>query len=46
MSEKQDIITIGECLVELSTNSKMVNAGCFNKFATIHQTFSLNTVEG
>ncbi|MBO6088185.1 sugar kinase [bacterium] len=32
MSEKQDIITIGECLIELSTNSKMVNAGCFNKY--------------
>lgn len=32
MGEKQDIITIGECLIELSTNSKMVNAGCFNKY--------------
>lgn len=32
MYEKQDIITIGECLIELSTNSKMVNAGCFNKY--------------
>lgn len=29
---KQDITAIGECLIELSTNSKMVNAGCFNKY--------------
>ena len=32
MDEKLDIITIGECLVELSTNAKMVNAGCLYKY--------------
>ena len=32
MSEKQDIITIGECLIELSTNSKMADAGCLYKY--------------
>lgn len=32
MSEKLDIVAIGESLVELSTNSKMVNAGCLYKY--------------
>lgn len=32
MSEKLDIIAIGESLVELSTNSKMAQAGCLYKY--------------
>ncbi len=32
MGEKLDIIAIGESLVELSTNSRMVNAGCLYKY--------------
>lgn len=32
MAEKLDIIAVGECLVELSTNSKMVTAGCLYKY--------------
>ena len=32
MEEKLDIVTIGESLVELSTNAKMVNAGCLYKY--------------
>lgn len=32
MVEKLDIVAIGESLVELSTNSKMVNAGCLYKY--------------
>lgn len=32
MSEKLDIVAIGESLIELSTNSKMVNAGCLYKY--------------
>ena len=31
-NEKLDIITIGESLIELSTNSKMAIAGCLNKY--------------
>lgn len=31
-NEKLDIITIGESLIELSTNSKMSIAGCLNKY--------------
>ena len=32
MEEKLDIIAIGECLVELSTNAKLVNTGCLYKY--------------
>lgn len=32
MEEKLDIVTIGECLAELSTNAKIVNSGCLNKY--------------
>lgn len=32
MSEKLDIVAIGESLIELSTNSKMVSAGCLYKY--------------
>lgn len=32
MEEKLDIITIGECLIELSANAKMVSAGCLSKY--------------
>lgn len=32
MYEKLDIITIGECLVELSTNAKMADAECLYKY--------------
>ena len=32
MAEKLDIIAIGESLIELSTNSKLVNAGCLSKY--------------
>lgn len=32
MNEKLDIIAIGECLIELSTNSKMSEAGCLYKY--------------
>ena len=32
MAEKLDIITIGECLIELSANAKMADAGCLYKY--------------
>ncbi len=32
MDEKLDIIAIGESLVELSTNAKLVSAGCLSKY--------------
>ena len=32
MDEKLDIITIGECLIELSTNAKMSDAECLYKY--------------
>ena len=32
MEEKFDIVTIGECLVELSANAKLVNTGCLYKY--------------
>lgn len=32
MDEKLDIVTIGESLVELSTNAKMASAGCLYKY--------------
>ena len=32
MFDKLDIVTIGECLVELSTNSNMSQAGCLYKY--------------
>ncbi len=32
MEEKLDIVTIGECLVELSANAKLSDAGCLYKY--------------
>lgn len=32
MSEKLDIVTMGECLAELSTNAKLSNAECLYKY--------------
>ena len=32
MEEKLDIVTIGECLIELSANAKMKDAGCLYKY--------------
>lgn len=32
MNEKLDLITIGECLVELSTDEKLSTCKCFNKY--------------
>lgn len=32
MDEKLDIIAIGECLIELSTNAKLDNSGCLYKY--------------
>ncbi len=32
MNEKLDIVTLGESLVELSTNAKLVSAGCLSKY--------------
>lgn len=32
MNEKLDLITIGECLIELSTDEKLSTCKCFNKY--------------
>ena len=32
MIDKLDIVTVGECLIELSANAKMVDAGCLYKY--------------
>lgn len=32
MNEKLDVVTLGESLVELSTNAKLVSAGCLSKY--------------
>ena len=32
MQEKLDIVAIGECLVELSANAKLTEAGCLYKY--------------